>query len=142
MSIHEQLEAIAQELLHEFEIDTPPVPVELMLHRPKDGMWEEVDINQLSGTFLSVRDYYSPRISVARLLARHVVNCPWGQMRELGNLIPNENTLNAFARMIIMPQEMVAQLRPATRNSIAMSMHFEVPEEEARLRLQELERLL
>ena len=53
-------------------------------------------------------------------------------------IVRNEEMLYAFARMIVMPREMVDSLSPAARNATTMSMRFEVPEEDARQRLQDL----
>lgn len=133
-----QLEAISQELIELFEVAAPPVPIESMLRHPKEGLWEKVDTNQLSGTFLSIRDQFSPRMSLARLLARHVASCAWGRERRLMQLITDEEGLRAFSRMLIMPREMIAALSAGARNPKTMSMHFEVPEDEARQRLQEI----
>jgi hypothetical protein len=132
------LEAIASELVKTFEINTPPVPIESMLQYPKADMWHEVDINQLSSSFISVKEHYSPRMSLARLLARHVVTSSWGNQRSLSELRHNEVLLRAFARMLIMPVGMVKALSSGARTPTAMSMHFEVPEEDARQRLEEL----
>jgi hypothetical protein len=133
-----QLETIASELMTAFDIVTTPVPIETMLQQPKEGMWQEVDINQLSGSFLSIREHYSPRMSLARLLARHVASSPWGRTHGLMNIIKDEELLRAFARMLIMPKELVLALSSGARNPTAMSIHFEAPEEDARLRLQDL----
>lgn len=132
------LEAIASELIETFDINSPPVPIESMLQYPKADMWREVDINQLSGSFISIKEHYSPRMSLARLLARHVVTSPWGNQRGLSELRHDEALLRAFARMLIMPAGMVKALSSGARTPTAMSMHFEVPEEDARLRLEEL----
>jgi hypothetical protein len=133
-----QLETIATELIGAFTIAAPPVPVESMLQKPLPEMWETVDITQLSGTFLSIRDHYSPRMSLARLLARHAAVSAWGKQRGLPALLRDEDLLRAFARMLVMPAEMVNNLTSGARNAQAMSMHFEVPVDDARLRLQEL----
>lgn len=132
-----QLEKIATELIHLFDIHTPPVPIESMLQNPKEHMWETVDINQLSGSFLSIKEHFSPRMSLARLLVRHVASSPWGRERGLMRLLKSEELVRSFARMLIMPHEMVSALSQGARNPTTMSMHFEVPEEDARLRLQE-----
>ncbi|MDX1995698.1 MAG: hypothetical protein SF029_25165 [bacterium] len=138
MSELKQLEAIATALINMYEITAPPVPVETILQQPKDGMWEQVDLNQMSGTFLSVKDLYSPRMSLARLLARHVSNSYWGEERGLPDLIHNdEQKLRSFARMLIMPADLIEALSTAARNPTAMSLQFEVPEEDAKLRLSE-----
>jgi 16S rRNA (guanine966-N2)-methyltransferase len=133
-----RLETVAQELMDAFKIVAPPIPIESMLQRPAEEMWEEVDISQLSSSFLNISQSYSPRMSLARLLARHVVNCPWGAERELTGLDRDENKLYRFARMLVMPASMVIQLTPTARTPHLVSVHFEVPETDAQLRLQEL----
>lgn len=133
-----RLEAAAAELAAAFNIQSPPIPIESILQNPKPDMWEEVDIAQLSGTFLSIKDHYSPRMSLARLLARHVVTSSWAQVRGIPNIVADEPLIRTFARMLIMPAGMVDALSAGARNPTAMSMHFEVPEEDARLRIQEL----
>lgn len=138
MNNHERLEAVAQELIDVFGIVRPPVPVETMLTDPPDGMWERVDVTQLSGTFLSFTDRYSPRMSLARLLARHAAYSNWGKARQLDQMVKDEDSLRAFARMIIVPAEMVQGLTKSGRNPTTMSLEFEVPEDDARIRLQEL----
>jgi len=136
-----RLEAVASELIKTFEISDPPVPIEIMLQRPKPDMWDEVDITELSVGFLKTGGHFSPRMSLARLLARHIVQSDWGDKRGLTEMLKqdkNEELLRAFARMLIMPVEMVRALSIGARTPITMSMHFEVPEDDARLRLEEL----
>ncbi|HEX2621683.1 MAG TPA: hypothetical protein VHL11_16110 [Phototrophicaceae bacterium] len=135
MTDYKQLDLIASELIKAFDVKAPPVPVESMLQKPIPGMWGEVNIAQLTGSFLSVKDPYSPRMSMARLLARHIATCDWGKTRHLGELVQGEDDMRAFARMLIMPKEMIATLTTGARNPVAMSMHFEVPEEDAQKRL-------
>lgn len=135
---YKQLEAIASELIKAFEVKVPPIPIESMLQQPKPGMWGEINLSQLTGSFLTVRDVYSPRVSMARLLARHATNCEWGRTRGLATLITNEDEMRAFARMVLMPREMVMAMTQGARNPVAMSMQFEVPEDDAQKRLQQL----
>jgi hypothetical protein len=135
-----RLEQIANALIKAFEIQAPPVPVETMLQKPRAGMWQDVNVSQLTGSFLSIRDKYSPRMSVARLLARHVMTSAWGQEQDIPALIGgDEEMLRAFARMIIMPDELMRGMSAASRNPVAMGMYFEVPEDEAEHRLREWE---
>ena len=140
-----QLEAIATELLQIFEINAAPVPIEIILQRPKPDMWKEVDISEISLGFLKDGGQYGPRMSLARLLARHVIQCEWGEQRGLKGVLrqPDANeTVYALARMLIMPLELVKSLTPTARTPLIMSMHFEVPEEDAKQRLDELVALL
>lgn len=132
------LEEIASELIRTFEIHSPPIPIESMLQHPQPDMWEEVDISKLSGGFLNIKEYYSPRMSLARLLARHVIISDWGKQRNLPKIMHDEDLIYAFARMLIMPADMVKGLSAGARTPTTMSIHFEVPEEDARMRLQEL----
>lgn len=134
----EKLETIAAELIAEFEIHSAPVPIETILQNPKDGMWEKVDITQLSGSFLSLKERYSPRMSIARLLARHLATCLWGRERGLFELLREGDNLNNFARMLIMPRPIVEHVSSAARNPKTMSLQFEVPEDDVRIRLDEI----
>jgi hypothetical protein len=138
MQNQDQLEQIAQNIMEIFEIFAPPVPIETMLQRPAANLWEKVDPSQLSGSFLSVRDRYSPRMSLARLLARHIAVSEWGRNNGLYNLIQNADALNAFARMLIMPRDMVMGMTQSNRNPTTMSTYFEVPKEDAEMRLNDL----
>ncbi len=138
---YDQLEKIASELIHTFEIQDPPIPIEIMLQHPKKGMWDEIDITQLSVSFLKTGGHYSPRMSLTRLLARHIVRSEWGAERGLEDVLKSGKTdefIQVFARMLIMPIEVIRKLGIGARTPITMSMHFEVPEEDARLRLDEV----
>ncbi len=139
MDTLQRLDDIANELIAAFDIKATPVPVETMLRQPRDGMWDEVNISQLTGSFLSFKDPYAPRMSMARLLAKHVIHCTWGREREVGALIAGEeDTLRAFARMIVMPRELIEDVNRHARNPVAISMQFEVPESDAQMRLLQL----
>ncbi|MFN8375801.1 MAG: hypothetical protein U0694_23385 [Anaerolineae bacterium] len=133
-----RLEDCTAELMIAFEITAPPVPIETMLQNPLPNMWDQVDATQLSGTFLSIKTQYSPRMSLARLLTRHVAASPWGKEHNLTYMLKDDELLRVFARMLLMPSPMVKNLTSGARNPTTMSMHFEVPEDDARLRLQEL----
>lgn len=139
MAAMHELEATASELIAAFGIKSPPIPIESMLQHPQAGMWEEVDLRNLSMSFLNVRETYSPRMSLCRLLARHVISSAWGQARGTAEL-STEEEIHCFARMLIMPLEMVQALSSGARTPTTMSLHFEVPEEDARLRLNEIAR--
>jgi hypothetical protein len=134
----DKLEAVASELIAEYDVNYAPVPIETILQNPKDGMWEEVDITQLSGSFLSLKDPYSPRMSIARLLARHLASCPWGRERGLFEILREGDNVKHFARMLIMPKPLVEQVNTAARTPTTMSLQFEVPEDDIRLRLDEV----
>lgn len=134
----QQLEAIANELIALYGVQGSPVPIERMLQRPLNGMWEELDVSQLSGSFINISNRYSPRMSLARLLARHIVGSPWGKERGLGEIARDEELMRAFARMLTMPSSLIAVLSASARTPEWMSTHFEVPPDDAEARLQEV----
>ncbi|NDJ60318.1 MAG: 16S rRNA (guanine(966)-N(2))-methyltransferase RsmD [Chloroflexi bacterium] len=134
----QQLEAVVRELIANFEITSPPIPIESLLQHPQPGMWEEIDINQLSGSFLKITEPYAPRMSLARLLVRHIITSPWGGARGLVDLHDDDDQLHAFARMLMMPADMVMALGGSARTPDVIAAHFEVPEADAKLRLEEL----
>jgi hypothetical protein len=109
-----------------------------MLQKPHQHMWEVVDVTQLSGSFLSVKDRYSPRMSLARLLARHIASSDWGQARNLFTLLQEGDNLQSFARMLIMPEDMLSGLTSSNRTTAYIVSHFEVPQEDASQRLLEM----
>lgn len=135
----EQLETYADELMEIFGVSEPPIPLEPILQDPPGGLWKQVDITQLSGTFLAMTSPYSPRMSVARLLARHVANSGWGKERDLGEMFTgSKELLHAFARMLIMPRSMVKAATDGELNPSTLSLIFEAPEDDAGIRLEEL----
>ncbi len=133
-----ELEKIASEVIETFDIKAPPVPIESMLQHPKSDMWAEVDIAQLTSGFLNVKNQYSPRMSLTRLLARHIMVSQWGTARNLEPLSRDKDAVKLFARMLIMPLSMVRSLSTSARTPPILSLHFEVPEDDARERLTEL----
>lgn len=137
-ALYNQLDNIVDDLMEIFEIHSPPVPIETMLNNPRNSMWKEVNVAQLTGSFLTFTDQYSPRMSMARLLARHVINCEWGKERNLPALVDDDETLRAFARMLIMPAELLNATSKSSRTPNTISMQFEVPEEDAHQRLLQL----
>lgn len=138
MTDFKRLEDSTEELIKIFDIQSPPIPIERMLQHPQANMWEELDINKLSGSFLNIKDYYSPRMSLARLLARHIATSTWGRERELSDLLADEAMLRAFARTLMMPAGMITALSPEARTPERLSIYFEVPLDEAEQRLKEL----
>ena len=139
MQNRDHLEAYADEFVSLFGVEEPPVPVDDMLQYPPDDMWEKVDVTRLSGTFLAITDPYSPRMSLARLLVRHLAASVWGERRELPALLrDNPDDLRAMARMLLMPRTLVFNASDGELNPTTMSIIFQVPEEDARLRLEEL----
>jgi len=72
------------------------------------------------------------------MLARHVATCSWGTSRGLSELERDDVKLYSFARMLIMPANMIMQVNQNARTPHLLGTYFEVPEEDARLRLEEL----
>ncbi|MBL8131167.1 MAG: hypothetical protein JNL42_04860 [Anaerolineae bacterium] len=132
------LERSVSELIDVFAVNAPPVPVERMLQDPRPGMWREIDISQISTGFLKITSPYSPRMSLARFLARMIAQCEWGQVRGVPNMNDDVTLYQQFARMIVMPARMIEELRPDARTPQIMSVYFEVPEEDVRRRLEDL----
>src|SRR5438552_3990214 len=132
------IDAAIAELMTAFDVTEPPIPVEIMVQRPKAGMWKEINLAELSTAFINIKQRYSPRMSVARLLARSAVRSEWGERHNLTSIGSSDEGLRALARAILMPRSMLEHLAPASRTPIAISMRFEAPEEDAKQRLQDL----
>ena len=138
MADTQQLEQVVRELIQLYSVTAPPIPIERMLQHPYADMWNEVDMNDFSATFLNVSTPFSPRISLARFLARQIVKSAWGQQRGLDGMDNDDESIHRFARMIAMPVDLVMEINAESRTPQLISLHFEVPEEDARLRLGEL----
>ncbi|MCS6834494.1 MAG: hypothetical protein NZ750_00565 [Anaerolineae bacterium] len=136
--IRDILEQTAQDILTIFEVHAPPIPIESMLQRPSGNLWDAVDPTQLSGSFMSVKEKFSPRMSLARLLVRHVASSEWGRARGLFQIMQQPEMIQAFARMLMMPRDMVLSMTPREQNPVSISREFEVPQSEAEARLREL----
>jgi len=132
------LERAVNDLLAAFEVNAPPIPVEVMLQRPKPDMWQRVNLSELSAAFVNVRERYSPRMSIARLLVRYVCRSEWGAVRQLAQFQGDEQAVRIFARTLLMPRSLLEILPESNRNPVTVSYRFEVPEDEARVRLIEL----
>jgi hypothetical protein len=77
-------------------------------------------------------------MSVARLLARHICRCAWGIDHHLAPFANSEDDIRLLARAIVMPALLLAQVSLNSRTPLMISARFEVPEEDAYLRLAEL----
>jgi hypothetical protein len=130
-------DAVVAELISAFDVERAPVPVELMLKRPRPGMWQEPNLGDLSLSFIQLSSPFSPRMSIARLLARHLCGCPWGEARGLRR-DHTDDEIRYLARAILMPAAMVAALPESQRDPLDLSVRFEVPEPDALARLQDL----
>ncbi len=132
------MDAAIRDLLTAFDVNTPPVPVEIMLQRPKAGMWQQVNLSELSAAFVNVRERYSPRMSIARLLVRYICRSEWGLARNLAQFQNDEPAVRTFARTLLMPHPLIESIPETSRTLTGLSFRFEVPEDEARIRLIEL----
>lgn len=132
-----KLESVVDELLRLYNVAAPPIPIERMLQHPHPDMWDDVDINDFSSSFLSISTPFAPRMSLARFLARHIAKSPWGAQRGLSE-IEETGLIPPFARILVMPGELVLEISEESRTPEIISLHFEVPEEDALLRLQDL----
>src|SRR5258705_10884506 len=123
------IEMAIVDLMNAFDVTEPPIPVEIMLQRPKAGMWKEVNLSELSTAFINIKQRYSPRMSVARLLARCACRSEWGDTRKLSEIGSTDDGLRALARAILMPQTMLDRLTVVSRTPMTASMRLEVPED-------------
>lgn len=138
MADTQQLEQVVRELIELYGVTAPPIPIEQMLQHPHPDMWNDVDMDDFSSSFLNIKTPFSPRISLARFLARQIAKSDWGAQRGVEALDGDEDAIYRFARMIAMPVDLVLELNAESRTAQLVSLHFEVPEEDARLRLQDL----
>jgi 16S rRNA (guanine(966)-N(2))-methyltransferase RsmD len=134
----QQMERMVCRLIDLFAITAPPIPIERMLQNPAGGLWGEIDPSTLSLGFFNVSVPFSPRMSLARFLARTVAASEWGRTVGIPDLDPDEPLFQAFARMLVMPAPMIHELKEEARTPALISVHFEVPEEDAARRLEDL----
>ena len=134
----EKFESAVQEILKAFEIEQPPVPIELMLQRPREGLWEKANLSEISVSFLNMRDPYAPRMSAVRLLVRNIARSEWGAERGLSDIIEEGEQINAFARAIIMPKQFIDSVDKSAIAEDILSIKFEVPERDVLDRLNDL----
>src|SRR5258708_37570611 len=128
------IEAAIDELMAAFDVNDPPIPIEIMLQRPKAGMWKEVNLSELSTAFINVKQRYSPRMSVARLLARLACRSEWGDRHNLGTVGSTDESLRALARAVLMPRSMLDRLAPPTRTPKGVTNGLLGPGEDDRRR--------
>jgi hypothetical protein len=109
-----------------------------MIDRPREGLWERADLSELTSSFVIMSDRFSPRISVARLLARHIARSEWGVARGLHGIFADKALVNRFARAILMPRGMMEQALQTHQSEVALVNRFEVPADDFKIRLDEL----
>lgn len=136
MTEYEALEDAADALIAAFDITTPPVPIDTMMMTPRAGMWPKIDLSQLTLSFTARGDRFAPRISIARLIVRHLIQTEWGQAHNLHQLIGDDpSRIIDFGRMVLMPRALLNQMTDKDQTPINVSMAFMVPEDDAEARL-------
>lgn len=132
------IERAVDAMLALYAIDAPPIPVEMMLQSPKPNTWEKADVNQLSNSSNLRHSRHALRLSVARLLAREAARSAWGATWGLDEIAINAEALRKLARAIIMPRTMIEAISLDVRTAQVLGMRFRVPDEDAQLRLNDL----
>lgn len=136
-----RLEAVVSNLLELYEITSAPIPLEKILQTSRVGLWESVDLSDLSIGFfapMSLSSLYAPRMSLARMIGRMIVQSDWGRERGVPELLSDDGEMHAFARILVMPASMVDALPPANKTLEVLSEYFEVPQSDVELRLADL----
>ncbi len=141
-SVAVNIESIVSELMDHYGIDAPPVPIEAILQNPARGMWQEVAFSALPPEYVSLKEPFALRLALARLLVDMLLGCPWGEERGLAGLSRQEKTVPAMTRALLMPRSLLMGLPATALNPPMVRLMFEVPLEEARRRLIEVDVLI
>lgn len=136
------VELIIDELLGHYTIDSPPVPVELILQNPARDMWDEVDLSRLPKALAGDPRPFALRLFLAQLLARMLCESVWGRERGLPGPGEPDKALAPLARALLMPRSLLAALPASALNPKMVHSMFQVPLEEARRRLIEVDVLV
>jgi hypothetical protein len=133
---HADLAAVADALVALFEITEPPVPVEMMMNNPRPGLWTHTDFSQLTFSFAIRGDRHAPRISMARMIVRLMIDTEFGRKYRLPELIGiSPERITEMARLILVPDILLNHLPQSEHNAIAVAMTFMIPEDDAEARL-------
>jgi len=133
-----ELDAAALDLLHMHGVEQPPVPIEDILRRPIGNLWQP-DLVDLSLPSFDALDRYAARPTIARLVARYVVQTDWARLRGLarnGDLPQGE--MRYLGRALLMPKTWIGALGLGERNPSGVRVRFHVPIPDAAERLAEL----
>lgn len=133
-----ELDEAAIEFLKLHAVTQPPVPVEDILLHPAGDMWEP-DLSDLSLQSFDVRERYSARPTIARLVARYVGQSDWARQRGLAGkdgFTPDE--ARYFGAALLMPGRWLNELHAAERDPASVRIRFQVPLRDATQRLAEL----
>jgi len=136
MTDYVQLEQVADAFIADYGITDAPIPVDDLLNRPLPGMWEKVDLSQLTLSFSVRGDRNAPRVSIAKLLVRQLINSPWGVQHDLPNLIGQDTAVMlAFTRMLLIPRVLLEKMPHNRWHPVEIASDFLVPEDDAESRL-------
>jgi len=136
----QRLETIVGKLLNLYDITSAPIPLEKMLQTSHEGLWQSVDLSDLSINFYApTTSLYAPRMSLARMIGRMLSQSEWGKQQGIADLLNDEDAVHAFARVLVMPAPMIDALPPANKSPDVLSDYFEVPQSDVELRLADLE---
>jgi hypothetical protein len=133
-----RINRLVNALLERYQVAGPPVPIERMLQKPVDGLWEPHP-SQISFILGHGLYRYAPRLAEARLLYRMLSDSV--AARQAGLDVPwpvPRRAIKYFARCLLMPEDWVRALPPADRTPDALSDLFQVTSYDALIRLAEL----
>jgi len=134
------LETVVEELITEYHILEAPIRVEQILQYPLDGMGASLQVSKMSTGFIQINKPFAPRMALARWLARQLIKSDWGIARQLDQVLTGEIRIKVFARILLMPRQMIMALQKESRTVVTLVNYFQVPPEEAKQRLEEIAR--
>ncbi len=133
-----RINRLVNALLERYHVAEPPVPIEQMLKKPLDGLWEPHP-SQISFILGHGIYRYAPRLAEARLLYRMLSDS--APTRKAGFDVPwpvTRRAIKYFARCLLMPEEWIRALPQPDRTPDAVSEIFQGTSYDAILRLAEL----
>lgn len=122
----QRLDALAQKILDTYNLNQPPVPIEMILQHPPKELLPAVDITDLSLVFGIGEHRYEYRVAIARLLYRELCR----HKNELQETLPCTNdAARYFAAALLIPAEWALKyIRRPLVNLQQISETFQVPE--------------
>ena len=132
------LERTATELVTEYGIKLAPVPLESILQHPLPNMWQTVNLNTSRPVLQAVQVPFGTRMTLAQLLARLLIESPWGEQRGLATLRGQSAAVHTFGRAILIPRILMMALPAEVMHAQMISRLYEAPVSEAATRLSEL----
>jgi hypothetical protein len=132
------VEQVATELMADYEIRLPAVPLEAILQDPRPTMWRAVNLHDLRPGFHAIQVPFGTRMVLAQLLARLLIDSAWGEQRGLAPMRGQPTAVHALGRAILMPRVMLMRLPAEALQPPMVSRLYEAPLSEAADRLAEL----